>query len=76
VHEDVHAASIGHQPPRQGSDVRIRRDTWGVPHILAKTDGCGKMGMPDANDWIVDCMVQAELSFDINRIIMAVSALI
>jgi YVTN family beta-propeller protein len=29
--------------------------------ILGKTDGCAETGMPDANDWITDCVSQAEV---------------
>lgn len=44
--------------------------------ILAKTDGCAAGGVPDANDWVTDCAVQADLVFEINRIIIAISSLI
>ena len=29
--------------------------------ILAKMDGCGKMGKPDKNDWIITCEAQSEI---------------
>ena len=32
-----------------GYDVRIRRDTWGVPHILGKTDADAAYGLGFAN---------------------------
>jgi acyl-homoserine-lactone acylase len=32
------AAAPGFAAPRAHPDVHIRRDTWGVPHILARTD--------------------------------------
>ena len=31
--------------PAAHHDVRIRRDTWGVPHILAKTDAGAAYGL-------------------------------
>ncbi|MFQ5719757.1 MAG: hypothetical protein ACE5IK_09410 [Acidobacteriota bacterium] len=44
--------------------------------LLAKTDGCAAGGAPDANDWVADCAVQEVLFAEINRILIAVAALI
>ena len=48
----VDRASLPKAPPRQALldkarryDVRIRRDTWGVPHVLGKTDADAAFGL-------------------------------
>lgn len=37
--------------------------------VLSKTDGCATLGVPDKNDWINDCAVQAEIYSNIVAII-------
>jgi hypothetical protein len=43
--------------------------------ILERADGCSTSGMPDADDWIVDCVDQNRLSSAGARLLRAIDAL-
>jgi len=50
-------------PPKDNYEVRILRDTWGVPHIFGKTDADAAYGLAYAHcedDW--SCMEDAMLT--------------